>query len=96
MGDWRRIEDHGAYDLLVLDCAGQGKDNDAADPARLLESGGAVVIDDFAPGTTWPPHFNGARDLPRLHWVEHPDLHTTELRLAPDLSVVVGTRLPVA
>lgn len=93
-GDWRRIEEHGPYDLLVLDGGGQAKGNGTADPARLLAAGGTVVVDDFTPATTWPPRFDGAPDRPRLHWLEHPELRATEIRLAPDLSVIVGTRLP--
>lgn len=93
-GDWQRVEEHGPYDLLVLDGGGQAKGNGAADPARLLAAGGTVVIDDFTPATTWPPRFNGALDQSRLHWLEHPELRATELRLAADLSVIVGTRLP--
>ncbi|MGW9211413.1 O-methyltransferase [Embleya sp. NPDC055664] len=93
-GDWRRIADHGPYDLLVLDGGGQAKGNGAADPAHLLTPGGTVVIDDFTPTTTWPPYFDGALDHPRLHWLEHPELRATQLRLAADLGVVVGTRLP--
>ncbi|MGW7244023.1 hypothetical protein [Streptomyces sp. NPDC054804] len=92
----QRVEEHGPYDLLVLDGGGQAKGNGAADPARLLAAGGAVVIDDFTPATTWPPRFNGALDQSRLHWLEHPDLRATELRLAADLSVIVGTRLPAS
>lgn len=93
-GDWQRVEEHGPYDLLVLDGGGQAKGNGAADPARLLAAGGTVVIDDFTPATTWPPRFNGAPDQSRLHWLEHPELRATELRLAADLSAIVGTRLP--
>lgn len=93
-GDWRRVEEHGPYDLLVLDGGGQAKGDGAADPARLLTPGGTLVVDDFTPATTWPPLFDGAPDQPRLHWLEHPALHATELRLAPDLSVVVGARPP--
>ncbi|MEU9124900.1 class I SAM-dependent methyltransferase [Streptomyces sp. NPDC048506] len=95
-GDWAKIAPHGPYDVLVLDGGGQGKGDAAADPARLLAPGGTVVIDDFTPATTWPPRFDGAPDLPRLHWLDHPDLRATELRLAADLSVVVGTRFPDA
>ncbi|MFC8366934.1 MULTISPECIES: O-methyltransferase [unclassified Streptomyces] len=93
-GDWRQIEQYGPYDLLVLDGGGQAKGDGTADPARLLTAGGLVVIDDFTPATTWPPHFNGEPDEPRLHWLEHPELRAAELRLAADLSVIVGTRLP--
>jgi predicted O-methyltransferase YrrM len=93
-GNWRRIIDHGPYDLLVLDGGGQGEDGDAADPGRMLAPGGVVIIDDFTPATTWPPLFNGEPDMPHLHWLEHPGLHTAELPLAPDLSVIVGTHIP--
>ncbi|MFK0068243.1 O-methyltransferase [Streptomyces sp. NPDC091046] len=92
-GDWRRVEELGPYDLLVLDGGGQAKGDGAADPVRLLTPGGTLVVDDFTPATTWPPRFEGAPDHPRLHWLEHPALHTTELRLAPDLAAIVGTRL---
>ncbi|GHI07983.1 transferase [Streptomyces cellostaticus] len=96
-GDWRRIEEYGPFDLLVLDGGGQGKvPGDApADVERVLAPGGTVVVDDFTPATGWPPLHEGAPDLARLHWLEHPALRATELRLAPDLSTVVGTRLLV-
>lgn len=29
-----------------------------------------------------------------MHWLDHPDLRVAELRLAPDLSVIVGTHTP--
>ncbi|WP_191873925.1 O-methyltransferase [Streptomyces filipinensis] len=89
-----RIEGYGPYDLLVLDGGGQAKGDGAADPARLLAPGGTVVIDDFTPATPWPPRFDGVPDQARLHWLEHPELRATELRLAADLSVIVGMRLP--
>lgn len=93
-GDWRRIEEYAPYDLLVLDGGGQGKvpGDTPADVTRLLAPGGTVVVDDFTPATSWPPLHEGAPDLARLHWLTHPALRTVELRLAPDLSTVVGTR----
>ncbi|MGW7340704.1 O-methyltransferase [Streptomyces sp. NPDC054808] len=93
-GDWRRVEEHRPYDLLVLDGGGQAKGDGAADPTRLLAPGGTLVVDDFTPATTWPPLFDGAPDHPRLHWLDHPALRSSELRLAPDLAAIVGTRLP--
>lgn len=93
-GDWRRIEEHGPYDLLVLDGGGTGKmpGDDPADPARLVTPGGTVVVDDFAPATAWPRLHEGAPDRARLHWLKHVALDTVELRLAEDLATLVGTR----
>jgi predicted O-methyltransferase YrrM len=89
--DWTELYRHGPFDLLVLDGGGQGKaDGAAADPARLLAPLGTVVVDDFTPATGWPPLHEGRPDTARLHWLEHPALHAVELRLAADLSAVVG------
>ncbi|MFI1763133.1 O-methyltransferase [Streptomyces sp. NPDC020800] len=96
-GDWRRIEEYGPFDLLVLDGGGQGKapGDRPADVERLLAPGGTVVVDDFTPATGRLPLHEGVPDAARLHWLEHPALRATELRLAPGLSTVVGTRLLV-
>ncbi|GAA1429232.1 class I SAM-dependent methyltransferase [Streptomyces thermospinosisporus] len=93
-GDWRRIEERAPYDLLVLDGGGNAKraGDTPAEPARLLRPGGRIVIDDFTPAGGWPPLLDGEVDLPRLHWLEHPDLHAVELPLAKDLATLVGTR----
>ncbi|MGW1585615.1 O-methyltransferase [Streptomyces sp. NPDC002386] len=93
-GDWRRIAERGPFDLLVLDGGGQGKvpGDEPADVAELLAPGGTVVVDDFTPATGWPPLHEGVVDRARLHWLGHPALRSAELRLAADLSAVVGTR----
>ncbi|MDH6610119.1 putative O-methyltransferase YrrM [Streptomyces sp. SAI-208] len=93
-GDWRRIEEDGPYDLLVLDGGGTAKtpDDTPADPARLLTPGGRIVVDDFTPASDWPPRHEGRPDRPRLFWLDHPDLDTVELPLAEDLATLVGTR----
>ncbi|GAA3487366.1 O-methyltransferase [Streptomyces cremeus] len=93
-GDWTRIYERGPFDLLVTDGGGNGKKTPAADPQRLLRPAGTVVIDDFTPLTQWPPLMGGEPDTARLAWLEHPDLLATEVRLAPDLSTVIGTRRP--
>jgi predicted O-methyltransferase YrrM len=97
--DWTAIAGHGPFDLLVLDGGGQGKagpGDPPADPARLLQPGGLVVIDDFTPSGGRPPVHDGRPDEARLHWLDHPALRTVEVPLAPDLAVLIGTRRAAA
>jgi predicted O-methyltransferase YrrM len=96
--DWTAIAGHGPFDLLVLDGGGQGKTpgDTPADPLALLRPGGVLVIDDFTPAAQYPPLRDGRPDAARLHWLDHPDLRTVELPLAPDLAVLVCTRRPAA
>jgi predicted O-methyltransferase YrrM len=92
-GDWTCLREHGPFDLLVLDGGGKGKDpalDSPLDPTDgWLAVGGTIVLDDFipngGPGAT-------QEDAARRHWLEHPALHTTELRLAADLATLVGVR----
>ncbi|WP_033211717.1 O-methyltransferase [Kitasatospora phosalacinea] len=93
-GDWTAIHRHGPFDLLALDGGGNGKQTAAADPRRLLTPGGTLVVDDLTPLTTWPPTYRGAPDTGRTVWYDHPELLTTEVRLAPDLSTLLATRRP--
>ncbi|WP_078662463.1 S1 RNA-binding domain-containing protein [Streptomyces bicolor] len=97
-GDWRRIEERGPYDLLVLNGGGSAKteDDSPADPARLLAPAGRMVIDDFAPAADWPPLHEGAVDRARLHWLRHSALETIEIPLARDLATLVATRRRIA
>jgi predicted O-methyltransferase YrrM len=96
-GDWTKIYDLGPFDLLVVDGGGGGKNGSPpADVRRLLNPGGSIVIDDFTPMTEWPPMHNDRPDEARLAWLTHPDLISTEIRLAPDLSAIIGTRKPPA
>lgn len=92
-GDWTHLREHGPFDLLVLDGGGKGKDlsvDAPLDPADgWLRIGGAVVLDDFTPAGQ-----PGAleHDAARQHWLEHPLLRSTEIRLSPNLATIVGVR----
>ena len=100
-GDWRLIERYAPFDLLVLDGGGGGKrENDSpADPARLLKPGGVLVLDDFHPPLEFWPEESGPRDeygrsvtAARKHWLQHPELFATEVRVRPDVSAILATR----
>ena len=92
-GDWTELREHGPFDLLVLDGGGKGKDPGGGgpiDPADgWLNRGGTIVLDDFVPAGA-----PGAdrHDPARRHWLEHPLLHATELRLTAELATIVGVR----
>lgn len=99
-GDWRLIERHGPFDLLVLDGGGGGKRaGDApADPVAFLRPGGTLVIDDLHPPLEhWPEdaapldeHGRSVTDA-RAHWLRHPDLFVTEVRVHPLAGSILGT-----
>lgn len=96
-GDWTDLAAAAPFDLLVLDGGGQGKGAEPPlDPRRWLRPWGTLVVDDFTPMTSWPPTYGGVPDTARLHWLRHPDLLATELRLAPGSATVVArlTRAP--
>lgn len=100
-GDWRLIEAYGPFDLLVLDGGGGGKrENDSpADPARLLRPAGVLVLDDFHPPMEFWPEESAPRDEygrstteARKYWLQHPDLFAAEVRIHPQMSVILATR----
>jgi predicted O-methyltransferase YrrM len=91
IADWRALARRGPFDLLVLDGGGHGKQGgERIDPAVWLRPGGTLVIDDLTPFGSWPPRYAGRLDSARLHWLEHPDLLTTEVRLTASSSTLVG------
>lgn len=94
-GDWTALTAFGPFDLLVLDGGGTGKDGgSAADPERMLVPGGTVVIDDFTAAESWPPQHEGALDVARLSWLEHPALLATEVLVGDGCSSIIATRRP--
>lgn len=93
-GDWRELAEARPFDLLVLDGGGQGKgDEPPLDPEGRLRPGGLVVLDDFAPMTTWPPTYLGQPDTARMYWLSHPRLRSAEVRVRPEAATIVATYL---
>jgi predicted O-methyltransferase YrrM len=100
-GDWRAIAEYGPFDLLFLDGGGSGKraDDRPADPVGLLKPGGTLILDDFHPPLEfWPeaalPTDADGRSTTaaRRHWLQHPDLFATEIRVHPQVSAILATR----
>lgn len=90
--DWHALAERAPYDLLVLDGGGAGKGTeDPLDPADWLRPGGLLVIDDFAPMTGWPPVHDGFPDTARLHWLNHPRMRASEIRVTPAAATIVAT-----
>jgi hypothetical protein len=46
------------------------------------------------PCRTWPPTYEGKIDTIRLHWLDHPDLHTTQVNGTQDAATLLATYLP--
>lgn len=94
--NWKALEDHAPFDLLVLDGGGTGKhppvDAERADPAKLLAPGGTLVMDDFGPPIGWPRRMDGQVDTARMAWLQHPELLATEIPVTGDMTAIVAMR----
>jgi hypothetical protein len=88
-GDGAELQQHGPFDLLVIDGGGFGgkRGEVPLDPVAWVKAGGTFTVDDFTPSDPWPPDDPG-----RSLWLSHPDVVATEIRLAPDLATIVARR----
>jgi predicted O-methyltransferase YrrM len=93
-GEWTELARFGPFDLLVLDGGGKGKDPSVDRPldptAGWVTVGGTIVLDDFIPDGQ---PGSEQHDQVRRHWLEHPALQATELRLSPTLATIVAVRV---
>lgn len=89
--DWSTLTDKGPFSLLFLD-SGEPKDVGVDAIADLVEPGGIVVLDDFAPCEMWPPITGGRVDTLREEWLTDERFTTVEVMIAPDASALIATR----
>ncbi len=95
--DWSTLLDKGPYSLLFLD-AGQsdgGWSGGAAGVdavADLVEDGGIVVLDDFAPCEGWPPVTHGRVDSLREQWLTDERFTAVEVMVASDAATIIATK----
>ncbi|MGN6780442.1 MAG: O-methyltransferase [Marmoricola sp.] len=89
--DWSTLRDKGPYSLLFLDPSSP-EDARVDAVADLVEPGGVVVMDDFAPCEQWPPITMGRVDTLRESWLTDDRFTAVEVMVAPDASALVATR----
>lgn len=92
-GDAALLFERGPFDLLVHDGGwGAGKSGPTVVLSDVVKEGGLMTVDDYTPMQNWPPLFEGVLDESRQHWLDHPDLLATEIRVAESMAVIVGRR----
>jgi predicted O-methyltransferase YrrM len=89
--DWSTLRDKGPFSLLFLD-SGDPKSVRVDAVADLVERGGIVVLDDFAPCESWPPLANRRVDTLREEWLTDERFTAVEVLIASDASAIIATR----
>ena len=89
--DWSTLTDKGPFSLLFLD-SGDPESVRVDAIADLVEPGGIVVLDDFAPCESWPPVAYNRVDTLREEWLTDDRFTAVEVMIAPDASAVIATR----
>lgn len=89
--DWTTLADHAPFSLLFLD-AGSAKSAPRDDVLALLEPGGMVVLDDFAPTASWPPLVDGRVDVVRQEWLSDARMTGVDVMVAEDTAVIIAVR----
>ena len=86
-----RLRDRGPFSLLFLD-SGTPSEVGVDQVVDLVEPGGIVVLDDFAPCESWPPITYGRVDSLREQWLTDDRFTAVEVMVAADASAVIATR----
>jgi predicted O-methyltransferase YrrM len=89
--DWSTLRDKGPFSLLFLD-SGEPSEVGVDSIAGLVEPGGIVVLDDFAPCEGWPPVSYGRVDTLREEWLTDERFTAVEVLVAPDAAAIIATR----
>ncbi len=89
--DWSTLRERGPFSLLFLD-SGSPSEVDVESIVTLVETGGIVVLDDFAPCEMWPPITAGRVDALREDWLTDERFTSVEVMVAPDASALIATK----
>ncbi len=91
-GDWRQALSQGPFQLIFVDVS-EAKNAGVDDVVGTLTEGGMVMIDDLTPVELWPEEWRGKPDPVRDAWLNYPDLASSEVRVASDHAMIVGTKI---
>jgi predicted O-methyltransferase YrrM len=89
--DWSTLLDRGPFSLLFLD-SGEPTEVGVDAVVDLVEPGGIVVLDDFAPCEVWPPVTHGRVDTLREQWLTDDRFTTSEVMVASDAATLIATK----
>jgi predicted O-methyltransferase YrrM len=89
--DWSTLLDKGPFSLLFLD-SGEPTEVGVDAIADLVEAGGIVVLDDFAPCEMWPPISGGRVDTLREQWLTDERFTAAEVMVASDAAALIATK----
>jgi predicted O-methyltransferase YrrM len=89
--DWNVLRDQGPFSLLFLD-SGTPAEVGVDAVVDLVEPGGIVVLDDFAPCESWPPITYGRVDTLREQWLTDERFTTVEVMVASDAAVLIAAK----
>ncbi|WP_210438307.1 O-methyltransferase [Nocardioides xinjiangensis] len=89
--DWSVLREQGPFSLLFLD-SGSPSEVGVESTIDLVEPGGIVVLDDFAPCESWPPIAYGRVDTLREQWLTDERFTAVEVMVAADASAIIATR----
>lgn len=89
-GDWRGLAAHTPFRFLFAD---GGKAKEAGEEVlALLAVGGTLLLDDLTPEALLPEAWRAQPDPVRAFWLEHPDVHATEVLTTPQTAAIIAVR----
>ena len=89
--DWASLAEQAPFSLVFLDRA-SARSSPREQLIDLVEPGGMIVIDDFAPCASWPPLAHGRVDALRLDWLADDRFTSVDVMVAEDTSVLIAVK----
>lgn len=89
--DWATLAEHAPFSLIFID-AESARTSPREQIVDMLETGGMIVLDDFAPESRWPPMTDGHVDTLRQDWLADDRFVSVDVMVASDTSVLIAVK----